>query len=218
LTAETQRVRGRFITFEGGEGAGKSTQVDLLAQALGGRGISIRTTREPGGSPGAEDIRALLVHGDAERWDGLTEALLHYAARRDHLLRTIRPALAAGDWVICDRFNDSTIAYQGYGHGTSRADLDALYRMVAEGLKPDLTIILDLPVSEGLSRAGKRGGAETRYENMNGGFHDRMRQGFLEIARQEPERCVVVAATDSPEAVHGEILRVVKARFPDAFA
>lgn len=207
--------RGRFITFEGGEGAGKSTQVRLLADALRARGLSVVTTREPGGSPGAEAIRDLLVRGAADRWDGLTEAFLHYAARRDHLLRTIRPALDRGDWVVCDRFNDSTIAYQGFGHGTARARLDALYAMTADGLVPDLTLILDLPVADGLARAGRRGGDEDRYERMDGGFHDRMRAGFLAIAGAEPERCVVVDAAMAPDGVQAAVLAAVADRLPE---
>lgn len=211
-------MRGRFITFEGGEGAGKSTQVRMLAESLRCLGLPVVTTREPGGSPGAEDIRALLVRGAADRWDGLTETLLHYAARRDHLTCTILPALDRGDWVVCDRFNDSTIAYQGHGHGTDRAALDALYRMVAGDLIPDLTIILDLPVSEGLSRAGGRGGEEDRYERMNGGFHDRLRQGFLSIAAAEPGRCAVIDAAAGPEAVHATVLATVRDRLLEATA
>lgn len=201
--------RGRFITFEGGEGAGKSTQVRLLAEALRARGLTVVTTREPGGSPGAEVIRDILVRGDADRWDGLTEALLHYAARRDHLIRTIKPALANGAWVVCDRFNDSTLAYQGYGHGTDRQRLNALYAMVAEGLTPDLTLVLDLPVETGLARAGTRGGDEDRYERMDGGFHDRLRQGFLEIAQAEPDRCTVIDAALDADTVHRDILATV---------
>lgn len=215
---------GRFITFEGGEGAGKSTQLRLLAQALEARGHSVLTTREPGGSPGAEAIRALLVSGDTDRWDGLTEALLHYAARRDHLRRTILPALQAGTWVLCDRFNDSTIAYQGFGHGADRATLDTLYRMVAGGLRPDLTLILDLPVEVGLDRAGLRNGApvagsEDRYERMGQAFHERLRQGFLSIAQAEPERCAVIDASVAPEEVHAAVLGCVLARLsPEAGA
>lgn len=208
--------RGRFITFEGGEGAGKSTQVRLLAEALRARGLEVVTTREPGGSPGAEAIRDLLVRGEADRWDGLTEALLHYAARRDHLQKTIRPALERGAWVVCDRFNDSTLAYQGSGHGTDRGRLEVLYGMVAEGLVPDLTLVLDLPVRVGLGRAGARGGDEDRYERMDGGFHDRLRQGFLEIAAAEPARCAVLDATQGVEAVHRAVLSTVTRRLLEA--
>lgn len=218
---------GRFITFEGGEGAGKSTQLRRLAQALEARGHSVVTTREPGGSPGAEDIRALLVTGATGRWDGLTEALLHYAARRDHLRCTILPALAAGQWVLCDRFNDSTIAYQGFGHGAERAGLDALYRMVAGDLRPDLTLILDLPVDVGLARAGNRNGSpngvvedgpavEDRYERMGTDFHERLRQGFLAIAVVEPERCAVIDASAGLDEVEAAILATVRSRLPEA--
>ncbi|GAB3455299.1 dTMP kinase [Insolitispirillum peregrinum] len=209
---------GRFITFEGGEGAGKSTQVRRLAEALRARGIDVLTTREPGGSEGAEQIRRLLVEGSADRWDGLTETLLHYAARRDHLRRVIRPALAAGTWVISDRFNDSTRAYQGYGHGLPQGDLAALYQLVSEGLSPDLTIVLDLPVEVGLQRAGLRGGDENRYEGMASAFHQRLRTGFLTIAAAEPERCRVISADQSLDAVHGEIVAVIEQSFNELAA
>ena len=132
-------------------------------------------TREPGGSPGAERIRALLVEGEVARWDPTTEALLHFAARRDHLVKTIRPALAAGRWVVCDRFYDSTLAYQGHGHGVARELLDTLLAAVVEGDRPDLTLILDLPVEEGLARAARRSGREDRYERMDVEFHERLR-------------------------------------------
>ena len=194
-------ARGRFITIEGGEGAGKSTQIKLLAAWLQERGISVLATREPGGSPGAEAIRALLVEGDAGKWDGLTEALLHFAARRDHLVRTVWPALDRGDWVISDRFADSTKAYQGYGHGLDSQFIDRLYEMVVGAFKPDLTVILDLPVETGLERAARRAGQETRYESMDLDFHRRLRQGFLDIARADPARCAVIDAQGTTEAV-----------------
>ena len=194
-------ARGRFITIEGGEGAGKSTQIKLLAAWLQERGISVLATREPGGSPGAEAIRALLVEGDAGKWDGLTEALLHFAARRDHLVRTVWPALDRGDWVISDRFADSTKAYQGYGHGLDSQFIDRLYEMVVGASKPDLTVILDLPVETGLERAARRAGQETRYESMDLDFHRRLRQGFLDIARADPARCAVIDAQGTTEAV-----------------
>ena len=155
-------VRGRFITFEGGEGAGKSTQVRLLAESLKARDGEVVVTREPGGSDGAEAIRALLVSGAVNRWDGCTEALLHSAARRDHLVKTVWPALARGAWVICDRFADSTLAYQGYGHGLDHGLIRQLASVTMGVFRPDLTLILDLPVAEGLMRAGGRGGAEDR--------------------------------------------------------
>lgn len=204
--------RGQFITFEGGEGAGKSTQLKLLAEALERAGIEVVTTREPGGSPGAEAIRGLLVTGAVDRWDAHTEALLHTAARRDHLARTVWPALERGSWVICDRFADSTLAYQGYGHGLPKDFITSLTRLAIGDFKPDLTLILDLPVEEGLKRAGGRSGAEDRYERMGQAFHERLRQGFLEIARQDADRCAVVNAAASLDDVHQSILRAAKSR------
>lgn len=204
--------RGQFITFEGGEGAGKSTQLKMLAEALERAGIEVVTTREPGGSPGAEAIRGLLVTGAVDRWDAHTEALLHTAARRDHLARTVWPALERGAWVICDRFADSTLAYQGYGHGLPKDFITSLTRLAIGDFKPDLTLILDFPVEEGLKRAGGRGGAEDRYERMGLAFHERLRQGFLEIARQDADRCTVVNAAASLDDVHQSILRAVKSR------
>ncbi|WP_096702878.1 dTMP kinase [Magnetospirillum sp. 15-1] len=206
--------RGRFITFEGGEGAGKSTQVRLLADSLRDEGLMVVTTREPGGSSGAEAIRALLVEGDPDRWDGVTEALLHFAARRDHLVKTVWPALERGAWVISDRFADSTLAYQGFGHGLDPDVIANLYRVAVGHFAPDLTLVLDLPVENGLERAGLRGGAEDRYERMGLGFHQRLRQGFLGIAAANPVRCAVIDATHSPDEVHGDIMATVRARLP----
>lgn len=203
---------GQFITFEGGEGAGKSTQVRLLADALERAGIEVVSTREPGGSAGAEAIRSLLVTGAVDRWDAHTEALLHTAARRDHLARTVWPALDRGAWVVCDRFADSTLAYQGYGHGLSKDFITGLTRLAVGDFKPDLTFVLDLTVEEGLRRAGGRGGAEDRYERMGTAFHERLRQGFLEIARNEPDRCAVIDASLAPEEVHQMVMRAVKGR------
>ncbi|HEX2117061.1 MAG TPA: dTMP kinase, partial [Alphaproteobacteria bacterium] len=162
--------RGRFITLEGGEGAGKSTQIARLAEALRKAGLTVRTTREPGGSPAAETIRKLLVEGEPGRWRPLTEALLHFAARKEHLDTFVLPALAAGQWVISDRFADSTMAYQGYGHQLGRAPIHALYRTVVGDFAPDLTLILDIPVEAGLARTGGRAHAETRYERMDRAF------------------------------------------------
>ena len=210
-------IRGRFVTVEGGEGAGKSTQVRLLAQALTQRGLAVVATREPGGAPGAEAIRGLLVEGDRDRWDALTEALLHFAARRDHMLRTIEPALAGGAWVVSDRFADSTVVYQGYGQGLSRATIAELHRLVLGDVRPDLTLVLDVPVELGLERARKRGAGD-RYERMDRSFHERLREGFLAIARAEPARCVVVDATGSAEATHRRMLRIVNQRLGDGGA
>ena len=204
--------KGRFITFEGGEGAGKSTQLKRLAASLRERGIEVVTTREPGGSPGAEQIRGLLVSGDPDRWDGTTEALLHFAARRDHLRSTVWPALEAGKWVLCDRFADSTLAYQGYGHGLPQEVIRDLYRVAVGEFSPDLTLILDLPVETGLERAAGRGGAEDRYEKMGVAFHQRLRDGFFAIASQEPRRCAVIPADQAEDQVAAAILAVVAER------
>jgi len=208
--------RGCFITLEGGEGGGKSTQARRLAEALERAGRAARLTREPGGSPGAEQIRGLLVNGEVQRWDPLTEALLHFAARREHVQKTILPALASGTWVISDRFADSTLAYQGFGHGVDRAAIADLYRICVGDLKPDLTLILDLPVDAGLARAAGRGGGEDRYERMDRGFHERIRAGFLEIARQEPKRCVVIDAARDADTVCLAILDALRQRLPEA--
>jgi dTMP kinase len=184
----------RFITLEGGEGAGKSTQARRLAAALRGAGLDIIETREPGGSPGAEEIRRLLTAGEPARWSPMAETLLHFAARADHVRRTIRPALAAGRWVCCDRFADSTMAYQGYGHGIDRDFIAGLAGAVLGDLRPDLTLIFDLPVEQGLARAAARSGHEDRYEKMDRNFHEALRRGFLDIAGQDPQRCVVIDA------------------------
>lgn len=205
-------MAGRFITFEGGEGAGKTTHVRLLADALRAAGRDVVETREPGGSPGAEEIRELLIHGEAGRWDAMTEALLHFAARRDHVSRVIRPALAAGQWVLSDRFADSTMAYQGYGHGLGREVIDGLYDLTVGDLRPDLTVILDLPVEEGLRRAASRKDGGSRYERMDRAFHERLRAGFLAIAEREPRRCLVVDASVAVADVEAAIRAAVAAR------
>lgn len=211
-------MRGRFITFEGGEGVGKSTQVRLLCAALAAAGIDALATREPGGAPGAEHIRALLIGGATDRWDALTEALLHMAARREHLVATVWPALEKGVWVVSDRFADSTLAYQGHAQGVGEEAVRALYRQVAGSFAPDLTVVLDLPVAEGLARArardrGRGAGAGDRYERMGAAFHERLRAGFLEIARAEPGRCVVVDARGAEEATAREVRGIVGRRF-----
>lgn len=202
--------RGRFITLEGGEGAGKSTQARRLETALQAAGHAVLRTREPGGTPGAEAIRGLLLGGEGP-WDGVTEGLLHFAARREHVVRRIRPALAAGTWVVCDRFLDSTLAYQVFGQGLPRAVFDSLAAITLEGLRPDLTLVLDIGPAEGLSRAAVRG-ETNRYEILDAGFHARVREGFRAIAAAEPERCALVDATATPEGVAAEILRLVRAR------
>ena len=208
----TGGAKGRFITLEGGEGAGKSTQIARLKTWLEGRGRKVVATREPGGSPGAEMVRKLLVEGPVERWDGVTEALLHFAARRDHLRFTVWPALEQGAWVISDRFADSTTAYQGYGHGLDRAMLERLYGVAVGDFRPDLTLILDVPIDTGLARAAARRGTETRYENLPVEFHQRVKAGFLEIARRAPARCVVIDAAQDIDTIAGGIARAVGER------
>ncbi|RYI90297.1 MAG: dTMP kinase [Acetobacteraceae bacterium] len=202
-------ARGRFITLEGGEGAGKSTQARRLARTLAAEGIPVLRTREPGGAPGAEAIRRVLL-GEGP-WDGVAECMLHFAARREHVARTIRPALEAGIWVVSDRFADSTLAYQCFGQGVPRAVFDALAAVALEGLVPDLTLVLEIDAAEGLARAAARGDAN-RYEAMDAAFHARIRDGFRAIAAAEPRRCVLIDATDGPEGVAAAILQAVKAR------
>jgi dTMP kinase len=203
---------GRFITLEGGEGAGKSTQIARLKMWLEGRGHAVVATREPGGSPGAEMVRKLLVEGPAERWDGTTEALLHFAARRDHLRSVVWPALSKGIWVVSDRFADSTLAYQGYGHGIDRDLITRLYDIAVGDFRPDLTLMLDLPVEIGLARAASRRGVETRYESLPLDFHRRVRTGFLEIAAREPRRCAVIDVTKDIDTTTAAIARAAAER------
>lgn len=207
------RPAARFITLEGGEGSGKSLQAQALAKALDARGVKVVLTREPGGTPGAEAIRTLLVTGDKDRWTPLSEALLFSAARADHLARKIRPALEAGHWVVCDRFADSTRAYQGAAHGLTADVIAKLEALTLAGTKPDLTLIIDVPVEIGLARAAARGGHEARYEAFDTAFHERLRRAFLEIAGAEPERCQVIDGTKAPGAVTAQIMRVVEAHF-----
>lgn len=206
--------RGRFITLEGGEGAGKSTQIRLLKEALESHyGLEVVSTREPGGSPGAEEIRNLLVTGDVGRWDGMTEALLNFSARRDHLVKVIWPALDRGAWVVSDRYADSTIAYQGYGHGLDLKALYDLWDLSIAGFRPDLTFILDLPVEVGLKRALGRGDGEDRFEKMATDFHQKLKEGFLSIAKDEWNRCEVISAEQSIEDIHRELFEKLKARY-----
>lgn len=204
-------TQGFFISFEGGEGAGKSTQIRRLADRLRADGHDVIVTREPGGSPGAEAIRELLVNGAADRWSPVTESLLMYAARRDHVERVIRPGLARGAVVLCDRYADSTRAYQGAGGDAPASLIAALEEHVLGGTVPVLTLILDLPAEVGLQRAEARGGA-ARFESKGLAFHQRLRAGYLEIARQEPERCVVIDADAELDAVTAAISDVVSQR------
>lgn len=203
-----------FITLEGGEGTGKSTQAKLLEQYLKSKGIDVVLTREPGGSIGAETIRELLVTGDVGKWSTNTEVLLMFAARSDHFEKLIRPALLAKKWVICDRFFDSTLAYQGYGKGFDLNFLNLLYQKIIGETKPDITFIFDIEVEAGLNRANDRinsaNSNEGRFENMDMNFHKLVRNGFLHIAAQNPERCKIVNAGLPIDAVYTQVIRHIK--------
>lgn len=210
-----RRRPGYFITLEGGEGSGKSTHAALLADRLLRIGRNVVVTREPGGSPDAEAIRDLLLGGSPERWSPLAEALLNYAARDNHLKMTIRPALAQGAVVVCDRFMDSTAAYQGYAGGVDLAFLASLERTVVGDERPQLTLVFDLDPVLGLERARKRDpGKADRFERKGLEFHQRLRAGFLEITQAEPERCVVVDATLPKDELAGIVWNAVAARIP----
>ena len=202
-----------FITFEGIDGSGKTTQARLLAERLREAGRDVVLTREPGGSPGAEEIRALLLEGDPERWSAETELLLFTAARRDHLERLIEPALAAGKVVICDRFADSTRVYQGPRSGDLRKSVDALHRLMI-GREPDLTFIIDMDPEAGLARARNRGGGEARFEDFGAGLQARLRAGFLALAEEFPDRCVLVDGTRAIEDVAEDVARLTRERLP----
>lgn len=210
-------MTGRFVTFEGGEGAGKSTQIDRLARRLKARGIAVVTTREPGGSERAERIRNAVLSGGAKPLGRLAEALLFSAARRDHLEAKIRPALKRGAFVLSDRFADSTRAYQGSDCGLEPKLLASLERIVVDATKPDLTFILDVPAKVGLSRAAARrralGEEVDRFEAEHIGFHERLREAFLRIAADEPERCVVIDARAPPDQIEAQVWAAVEERF-----
>jgi dTMP kinase len=200
---------GRLITLEGGEGAGKSTQARLLADALCELGFSVVRTREPGGAPGAEFLREVLLSGQIN-WSAAAETMLHVAARMEHVARTIRPAIEAGSWVVCDRFHDSTMAYQGYGLGVDRGMIEALGTMVS--MVPDLTLVLDVPREVALARLSRRGAADDRYERLNDEFHRRVLEGFREIAARS--RCVLVDAAQDARAVHKTVMEAVQRLLP----
>lgn len=193
--------QGQFITFEGGEGTGKSTQIKLLANWLEQRGREVLTTREPGGTPGAEDIRSLVLTGDAGRWQPMTELLLMMAARSDHLDRKIRPALAAGKIVLSDRFHDSSRVYQGIAGKLGLAAVDAMHEPVLGIDRPNRTFLLDAPAEFGLARRDRAGGG-SRFEAKALDFHEAVRDGFLQLASLEPDRFTVIDATQSIDTVH----------------
>ena len=204
-------AKGLFISFEGIDGSGKSTQAKLLADHLRELGHDTLITREPGGSPGAEEIRALVLQGDPDRWSAETEILLFTAARRDHLERTIRPALDAGRVVICDRFADSTRMYQGLSRGDLRATVDALHRLMI-GIEPDLTVLIDMDPDQGHARAKARQGIEERFEDFGTGLQAQMRAGFLALAQEFADRFVVLDGNRSEEAVAADVAAVALAR------
>lgn len=209
-------MTGLFITFEGGEGAGKTTQINRLAQSLTEQGHKVITTREPGGTPEAEKIRNLLVQRDGGQWTPLSEALLLFAARQLHVDRVIKPNLDDGKIVISDRFTDSTRAYQGYGHGLDLEIIEELKETVLKGLEPDLTFILDIDSKAGLDRSERRLAAEAldikqkedRFENLDISFHEKLRQGFLQIAKDNAERCKVLDATKDINDIEKKILKL----------
>ena len=207
-------MTGKFITFEGGEGAGKSTQARLLERSLEERGINAVLTREPGGSPGAEEIRSLLVEGEPERWTALTETLLFLAARSDHIARLIKPSLEGGKWVVCDRFSASTLVYQGIVRGVGVGTVNALQNAIPGMIFPDLTIILDVAPEIGLTRVGARAeDIETRYEKFDSKFHETLRTAFRELSVSQDQNCVLVDGGREPEIVADEIWQIVQKRF-----
>ena len=209
----TKTSKGLFLTFEGIDGSGKSTQCKLLAEALRAEGRDVVLTREPGGSPGAEEIRKLVLEGDPDRWSAATELLLFTAARRDHLERTIEPALAAGKVGICDRFADSSRMYQGLSRGNLRAEVDQLHALMI-AREPDLTLLIDMDPETGLSRAKGRQGTEERFEDFGLELQQKMRAGFLALADEFADRFRVIDGARSVEAVAGDVL----ARAQDALA
>lgn len=198
--------------MEGIEGAGKSTHVWHLVADLSAHGIDVVATREPGGTLAAEAVRTLILSDAVDAWLPMSEALLHYAARRDHVDRLIAPALAAGRWVVCDRFADSTMAYQGYGQQLGTETVARLHALVLGELQPDLTLILDLDVDVGLDRVRRRSPLSDRYERMDPRFHRRVRAGFLEIAHNDPDRCHVIDAGAPPDAVKAAVRQAVRQR------
>jgi len=203
---------GKFITLEGGDGSGKSTQAAMLEEFLKAKSVDILRTREPGGAPGANEIRDLILTGDPGRWDAIGETLLFYAARRNHLRLTIWPALDAGTWVLSDRFADSTMAYQGYGNQLGEAAVQKIHDFSVGDFAPDLTFIFDLPAEEGLRRTMGRTHDEDRFEKMDISFHQRLREGFLEIARKNPDRCIIIDATRSVEEIQAELRAELESR------
>ena len=208
--------KGKFITIEGCEGTGKSTQIKLLEKKIKKK-IKIKSTREPGGSFGAEEIRKLIFKSEKQNWSPITEALLHISARSDHLEKIIKPNLQKGTWVICDRFRDSTIAYQGYGNGLKLNVLDIMQDSIFNKFHADLTIILDMDVSECLNRIKKRKSGIQKYEKMSINFHKKIRNGFLEIAKKNKKRCFILNANEEALKINKKILQIINKRFKKNF-
>lgn len=208
----TTGARGKFISFEGGEAVGKSTQTKRLVAAIEAAGHHCILTREPGGVPAAEEIRNVTLHGAADKWDPLSEALLFTAARRRHVIELIEPALARGDWVVCDRFYDSTLVYQGYIKKLPHATIAQLHDIALNGLQPDLTLLLDVPGEVTLARVAKRKNPQDRIEAEHGRIYDQLRDAFLDIAHRNPQRCVVIDALPGKDDVAIAILQTVQAR------
>ncbi|MGB9152893.1 MAG: dTMP kinase [Alphaproteobacteria bacterium] len=206
-------TRGKFITLEGGEGAGKSTQIKRLADFLRAQGIQTVQTREVGGAPSAEAIRELWLTQSEGHWDALTELLLIMAARREHLVKTVWPALERGDWVISDRFNDSTRAYQGIGLGLGLEVIEELYRRIAPNFEPDLTLLLDLPIEAGLARMTARGGQDDRYQQKDKSFHQKLRDAYLSLAQKDAHRFRVIDASGNADIVAAAIAQTVRGHF-----
>ena len=204
-------ARGRFITCEGGEGAGKSTQIKRLHTQLQAQGCAVVLTREPGGAPGAEILRDVLLHG-GHNWAPQAETLLHFAARAEHIARTIRPALESDSWVLCDRYYDSTMVYQGDGQGGDRAAIATLSDLM--GLVPDLTLVLDVPVAISVARLATRGAAADRYERLGAPFFETIRAGFRRVVADNPARCVLVPADRGEDSLAADIAAIVAARLP----
>jgi len=212
--------KGVFITLEGGDGTGKTTQIKYLHEAISNLSIDVISTREPGGTTQAERIRNLLLQGNSGSFDPMTEALLMFASRREHLVDKIIPAIDGGQWVISDRFADSSRAFQGYGLGLNMEVIETLYNLVAGSFEPDLTLIFDIDPKLGLDRSVKhmkisngKESSEDRYENMGLKFQTKLRQGFLEIAKDNPKRCVIIDASKEVLDIHREILDIINKRF-----
>ena len=213
LVQQNKMAKGKFITIEGGEGTGKTTQIKLLEIFLKKKKIKFITTREPGGSKGAEKIRKLILKSNQNDWSPMTEALLHISARSDHLEKKIKPNLKKGIWVICDRFRDSTVAYQGYGNGLKLDVLEMLQESIFDKLNADLTIILDTLPNISLSRARKRKNGNQKYENMGINFHKKVRKGFIEIAKKNKKRCKLLSANDDRREINKKIIKIIEKQF-----